>query len=95
MVVLQATGGAADTPGAGWAAAARARPSLVALGPRSVSHALQRLHQALGRQRHAALVALQGIMVAVVPPGEIGTGLCTSPSGPVEGSPCGDNNRLG
>lgn len=58
MVVLQATGGAVDTPGAGWAAAACAHPSLVALGPRSVSHSVQWLHQALRGQGHAALVAL-------------------------------------
>lgn len=58
MVVFQTTGGAVDTPGAGRATAARAHPSLLALGPRSVSHSVQWVHQALRGQGHAALVAL-------------------------------------
>ena len=94
MVVLQTTGGAIHAPGAGRAAAARAHPSLLALGPRSVSHSVQRVHQALGGQGHTALVALQWFVVTVVSSGEIGTGLCTSTSRPVGGTSCSDNERM-
>lgn len=57
MMVLQTTGSTVNTPGAGWATAARAYPSLLALSPRSVSHSVQRVYQALRGQGHTALVA--------------------------------------
>lgn len=90
MVVFQTTGGAADAPGASREAAACCHASLVTLGPRPV----QRLHQALRRQGHAALVALQWFVVTVASPGEVGTGLCTSTSGPIGGSTCSDITDL-
>lgn len=90
-MVLQATGGAVDTPLTTFSCA---HPSLVALSPRPVSQSVQWLHKALGGQGHAALVALERSVVAVVSPGEIGTGFCTFTTGPVSGSTCGDDNRV-
>lgn len=90
MVALQTTGGAVHTPGAGGATAARALAPLLALGTRPVPDSVQRVNQAFGGQRHAALVAAQRFVVTLASSAEIRTGLCTSTSGPVGGATCND-----
>jgi len=89
-MLLQTTGGATHAPGTSRPAGLSLLPPLSSSPPPPprCRGAVQGLHQALGGQGQAALVALQRGGEAVESPVEVRAGLCAAPSRADGGATC-------